>query len=109
MEAWKGEQRVVVVDAVSSGSAPGTLHRVELSERGLQGNLVPRSSHAFGLAEAVKLAQQLRCLPPHLTLYGLEGESFGFGDALSRPVAAGLSRLILTIEHDLTLTLRAKG
>ena len=44
------------------------------------------------------LAQPLRRLPASLTVYGIEGESFGYGEGLSAPVqvaAAALARDII--------------
>ncbi|QKV17307.1 hypothetical protein HTY61_01930 [Oricola thermophila] len=53
-----------------------------------------RSPHRFGLAEAVETAWALGALPQSLTVYGIEGQEFGAGTALSEPVARAAERLV---------------
>ena len=96
VELWSGRELVVVVDAVRSGSEPGTLVVVET---GAGGERLPESAwgrtgrggtHAFGLASAVELARALRRLPRRVVLVGVEARSFDHGAPLSAPVAAAV-------------------
>lgn len=104
LEAWKGADRVVIVDAVSSGAAPGMVHRIIPSREKWSGGPTPRSSHAFGVAEAIETARVLLRLPPSLTIVGIEGSNFAFGTLLSPPVAAGFPSLLRTVEDDLLIS-----
>lgn len=96
MEAWKGAHTVIIVDAVRSGTSPGSVHHIDLSGRDLHASIVPRSSHAFGVAEAVATARMLGQLPPKLVLLGIEGHSFDYGTSLSTSVSRSLP---LFLEH----------
>jgi hydrogenase maturation protease len=96
IELWSGHDPVVVVDAVRSGAAAGTL---VILETGAGLDPLPRSAwqgtgrggtHAFGVAEAVELGRALRRLPSRLTIVGIEARAFEHGGALSPEVAAAL-------------------
>ena len=81
-------KEALVIDAVSSGAEPGTLHRFDATAEPLPVELFKASTHALGVADAVELARELDRLPPRLAVYGIEGESFDEGKAshrLSRP------------------------
>jgi hydrogenase maturation protease len=76
MEVLRGAERVLFIDAVSSGAAPGTLHLVPLPSA----RVVPRalgaiSSHGWGLAETLRLMAALHYRLPRLALLGIEIES----------------------------------
>ena len=86
LDAWSGCDDVVVVDAASSGSAPGTVHRLDPVARPLPAALLCSSTHAFGVPEAVELARALDRLPRRLRVYAIEGESFAAGAALTPAV-----------------------
>ncbi len=71
IEHMRGAHTVILVDAVKSGGTPGTLHRLE--GRALDGLVAHHtSSHGFGLAETLALADRMGELPPHLKFVGLE-------------------------------------
>jgi hydrogenase maturation protease len=90
LDLWQGARAVVLVDAISSGAPAGTIHRFDASAtaRAAHG-----STHAIGLADAIELARVLRRLPPRVLVYGVVGERFGAGAALSEAVAAALAPL----------------
>ncbi|MDX9861348.1 MAG: hydrogenase maturation protease [Rhodospirillales bacterium] len=88
MEAWQGASHVVLIDAASSGAAAGTVHRLEASEARVPTGLFHYSSHLFSVAEAIEMARILGRLPLRLTVYGVEGRDFSYGDGLSAEVAA---------------------
>jgi hydrogenase maturation protease len=91
LDAWEGAATAVVIDAVSSGAAPGTVHRFEVGDAALPARLrSSTSTHAVGLAEAIELARALDRLPPRLIVYGIEGERFTAGADLSPAVAAAV-------------------
>jgi hydrogenase maturation protease len=87
IEEWTGADAVFVVDAVSSGAVPGTIHRLDPLAEPIPTALSQGSTHAFGLAETIELARALDRLPRRLTVYGIEGERFTAGEVLSPAVA----------------------
>jgi len=79
--------RAVIVDAVRSGAAPGTLHRFTAADR------LPRtravSGHGLGLADALALGERLGDLPPWVVI-GVEAapEALPPEEVLERAVRA---------------------
>ncbi len=105
LECWHGARAVVLVDAVRSGAAPGSIHRVELScepfAEPLRGS---SSTHAVGLGEAIELARALDLLPQRVLFYGVEGVRFDAGSGLSPAVAeviAPLAQMVLSSATEL--------
>ncbi|MBT5868594.1 MAG: hydrogenase maturation protease [Nitrospinaceae bacterium] len=86
MDAWSGYGRVCIVDAVSSGSPAGIIHRMDVSSESIPANFFSCSTHSFGVAEAIELARTLGQLPSQLQLYGIEGGDFQPGEFLSAEV-----------------------
>jgi hydrogenase maturation protease len=90
MEMWKGADAVILIDAVSSGSPPGTIHRLQPANRPLPAQMFQSSTHAFSLPHAVEMARALNQLPPHLLVFGIEGQNFQAGSELSPEVRSVL-------------------
>lgn len=89
LDAWEGARVAVLIDAVSSGGAPGTIHRVDASDAALPASLRgSTSTHAVSVAEAIELGRALNRLPAKVVVYGVEGAQFDAGDELSPAVAA---------------------
>ncbi|HYD29867.1 MAG TPA: hydrogenase maturation protease [Azospirillaceae bacterium] len=86
IDAWSGHDAVILVDAVQSGSPPGTIHRFDAATTELPKSFFRYSSHLFGVAEAIETARALGRLPTSLVVYGIEGALFAFGDALTPQV-----------------------
>jgi len=103
LEAWKGYDHVLIVDAICSGVARGTVHRVDLTTRSIPGRFLHSSSHSFGVAEAVEMARQLDQLPGVLILYGIEGCQFETGTGLTNEVVRNIPQLLGLIETDIAL------
>lgn len=89
LDAWSGAAEVYVVDAVCSGSRPGTVFRFDAARR-LPHGFSHRGTHTFSLADVVELARALGALPPRLTGYGIEGSRFDLGAALSPETSDGV-------------------
>ena len=93
LDAWTGADLALVVDAVSSGAEPGTVHRFDATERAVPGRVFRGSTHAFGVSEVIELARALGRLPRRVLVYGVEGDEFGAGEGLSPAVAAAVGPL----------------
>jgi hydrogenase maturation protease len=102
IDTFAGRDTVVLVDAVRSGSAPGTVHRADVSDRSLPSALLgSTSTHAIGLGEAIELARALGRLPRRIVVFGVEGARFDAGAALSPDVAAAVPRLVESVAAEL--------
>ena len=93
LDAWAGSDLALLVDAVSSGAQPGTVHRLDATIEPVPATVFRGSTHAFGVADVVELGRALDRLPKRLLVYGIEGASFSAGDALTAAVAAAVEPL----------------
>ena len=84
---------VVIADATQSGAAPGALSRFD-GKDALPKDPFRNSTHEFGLAAAVEMARILDGLPRRLTIYGIEGKSFGMGSDMTAEVAEAAGSLL---------------
>ena len=101
LEAWHGEPAVVVVDAMSSGEAAGTVRRFDAAQRPLPARMFHSTTHGLGLAEAIELARSLGSQPARLVIYGIEGADFGHGTRLSGAVACAVREAALQINEEI--------
>lgn len=82
---WTPDDRVVVVDAAAPAGAPGRITEVDaIAERLLPPSAL--STHSVDVGAAVELARAMDRLPDQLTIIGVEGSTFEFGDDLTPPV-----------------------
>lgn len=99
LDEMKDTHKLILIDAVSSQSEVGTIHRFTFpldSEkiRMLTWSTSSTSSHSFGLGEALTLAETLGVLPPHVVIYGIELGTIQAGEALSSSVADAVHRVV---------------
>ena len=94
METWKGADAVILIDAVSSASPPGTIHRLEPLNNPLPAQMFQSSTHAFSLPQAIEMARALDDLPAALIVFGIEGQNFHAGTELSPEVSNALPELV---------------
>ncbi len=92
IEAWRGADDVIVIDAVVTGAPVGTVRawdpgRPPASVR------ASASTHGLGVAEAIELAQVLQRLPARLQVYGIEGRRFEPGVEISPEVERAIEDL----------------
>ncbi len=104
--AWENAAYVIVVDAVQSGAEPGTIYRLDVTEKPIPADYGSHfSGHAFGVAGAVEMARLLGKLPQRLIVYGIEGLSFTTGQGLSVEVEGVLETAVQQICGELTAVL----
>ena len=103
LEEWQGAQKVIVIDAVTSKAAPGTIFRFDAQEKPLPAKMFATccSCHAFGVAQQIEIARSLNQLPPCLSVYGIEGKDFTLGAKLSPEVEEALPRVVEQIRQEL--------
>jgi hydrogenase maturation protease len=97
MEHWRAADHVVVIDALSSGHAAGTIFRFEATEGPVPGDVGWISSHSPGVAEGIETARVLGRLPASLTVYGIEAEHVDPGDDVTPAVAAAVEEVARAI------------
>ena len=99
MDAWSGAQDVIVIDAVRTGAAPGTVHVWDACESKIPNHASP-STHALGVGQAIELTRALDKLPGRLRVFGIEGASFEVGSTACVQVeeaAEGLARRLAEV------------
>ncbi len=93
IESWEGADAVILIDAVVTGRPPGTLTVWDASDARVAPEFARCSTHAFGVAEAVRLARVLGRMPARFVIYGIEGRRFALGSALSPEVMSAAESL----------------
>jgi hydrogenase maturation protease len=92
LDAWRGAGVVVLVDASRSGAPAGAIRRYDATAEPLPSVLAHRSTHAFGVAEAVEMARALGELPSRLVVIAIEGARFEVGAPMSPDVERAVER-----------------
>ena len=87
---WDDADLAVVVDALRSGAAPGTLRTIELPSGLPEKGSGATSTHGIGLAGVVRLARAVGRAPGRVVVVGVEGADFGQGTGLSPQVEAAV-------------------
>jgi hydrogenase maturation protease len=96
----EGVGRLLVIDALEMGAAPGTVFR-------LDGEEVPRafasklSVHQMGLQDLLAVAELQGHLPAELVVWGVQPESIEMGLELTPPVAAAIEEVIAGVAGEL--------
>lgn len=102
IEDWQGFDALVCVDAAAPMDGPGAIHRMDLAEQDLPRDMAFISSHAFGLAEAVALAQTLGLAPLRIVVYAVEGASFEAGAPMTPQAAVAIGPVAEQIAAEAT-------
>jgi len=99
-----GSDTVVIIDAVRSGAAAGTIAVLEagagapgLGASGARLDPGPAGTHGFGLAGALELARALDRLPPRVVIIGVEATDFAHGVPLSDAVEAAVGPAVAAV------------
>lgn len=104
-----GAQAAFLIDACTSGTLPGTVHRFDVTAAPLPQGIFSLSTHGLGLGEAVELARALGGLPPQCIVYAIEGGSFEMGAPLSPAVAAAAEAVAGKLRTELMGTNAPEG
>lgn len=97
------ERRVIIVDAVVGGGAPGAVHTLGLDELARVG-LTPISSHGVGVAEVVALVALLGAAPPSVQMVAVSiarpaRPVFGLSPAVAAAVPRAAARVLALLSH----------
>lgn len=100
LDLWRGADVAIVVDSVARTIAhPGRIQRVDAEM--LEGVVSATSSHAFGVAEAVRLGRALGALPDALVVFGVDADRLDLGIGLSGAVATAVPRAVAAVVEEL--------
>jgi hydrogenase maturation protease len=103
MNLWENKSSVILIDAVSSESAPGTIHRLDAGALPIPSDFFHYSTHAFSVAEAVEMSRVLNRLPTQFIIYGIEGRNFAAGTRLSEEILKAVEEVADLILKDVIL------
>jgi hydrogenase maturation protease len=93
IEAWRGADNVVVVDAVETGAPLGTV-RLWDGRRASFSSDESASTHRLGVSAAIRLARVLGRLPERLQIYGIEGRRFEHGTEVSPELKPAVEHVV---------------
>lgn len=104
----RGAQRVVIVDASSTGSAPGTIFRVPGEELEDLPPLQGLHTHSFRWDHAIAFARWALgdACPTDITVFLIEALGVELGAELSAPVESAMEQVIELVERDYFAALR---
>lgn len=100
IHALAGARGAIVVDALQGMGEPGRIHRLSVAELTQANGCF--SSHSFGVAEALALADELKLLPRYLLILGVEMSESAPSEDVSPAVAAAVPELCTLIHATLT-------
>ena len=100
LDVIAGRDHLILVDAVNTGSPPGTL--VRLADRDVPAVFRTNSSpHQLGLAEVLALLTLLETAPRHVTVIGVQPQSLELGLALTPLIGERLENLLEMLTAEL--------
>ena len=92
--------RLIVVDAVKGGGAPGSIYRFDINEVQNCPSGFKTSVHQIGILEVINLSGLIG-KTPQTTVIGIEPESLEMGMELSPEVKAKIPRIIELVLEEL--------
>ena len=101
IDAFEHAPQVIMVDAVVTGSEPGTVHRFTDTQLP-EGMGIGQSSHLVQLVETIELGKLLGKLPNGLVLIGIEATDFDNGEGMTEAVAAGVEAAVEAVRGELS-------
>lgn len=98
LEAMRGYDRVIVVDAIKTGAEPGTILRVNVKK---EGRIVPfTGTHDLDLLTTLRLGKVLfpREMPRELIILAVEAEDIStFSESCTEKVHEAIDQIVRTI------------
>ena len=100
LDVIAGRDRLILVDAVDTGSPPGTVVRLEDDQ--IPAVFRTRSSpHQLGLPDVLALLRLLEAAPARVTVIGVQPASLDIGLELTPPIAERLDVLVEMVAGEL--------
>jgi hydrogenase maturation protease len=89
--------RIIIVDAMKGGEAPGTVYRIPFEACARRENIA--SLHEFDMARILYMLG--RTTPPEVVVFGVEPETIAWGTQLSPAVQEVVPMLLAIIRNDI--------
>ena len=90
----------ILVDAVQSNAAPGTIHRI--GEKDLSAfSSDAKSAHGWGVAETLTLSRQLNQKLPAIRIIGIEAAQMVMGAGMSEAIKEAIPLACEAIEQEI--------
>jgi hydrogenase maturation protease len=86
LDTWQNADSLILVDASVSQGNPGDIRRFDPNQEPLSACSPFPSTHGFGVAEIIGLAQALGNMPRRFLIYAIEGTRFEPGSEMSPEV-----------------------
>ncbi|WP_432822282.1 hydrogenase maturation protease [Trichloromonas sp.] len=93
MDVFNGRRKLIVLDAVRGGQAPGTLYRFS-PDQVENGALPMNSLHQVGLLETLQLGELVDCKPGETVVIGVQPADTGLGIGLSPEVEGAVEKAV---------------
>jgi hydrogenase maturation protease len=97
---FEKRSHILIIDAVKSGSEPGTITRIEDPPAYFSSKTSP---HQIGLSDVMGVAVITDIMPQNVALFGIEPKQLSIGLSLSTEVARNLSRLVDRVVAELKI------
>ena len=97
-------EKVVVIDAVDMGRAPGSLCILTSDDVDYFGSVSPASVHSPGLPQVVQLLRCLMDRPPPLTIIAVQPRSVSLNMSLSAEVAQQLDEIVRLVLAEIAVS-----
>ena len=104
LEAMSGCDRAIVIDAISTGAEPGTLHEYRYVDGAFTGPVPEMTMHDFSFAEALRAGREAYEIPRDVLILGVEPDCIEMSMELSEAVAGVVPDLVRLIESRLPST-----
>lgn len=102
LECLDGRKKAIIIDAISKGAEPGTIHRYDfLLNEMEQDDEIPVTMHDFTFFETIQIGKEIYDLPEKYVILGMEPKSLELGLDLSREVEYGIPGLIEMVKKEL--------
>ena len=96
----EGYEKVLVVDAVDMGMAPGEVRVFSPEEAKLTIKADTLSTHGFGLAEVIALMEKLE-MKTDMHIIGIQAKDVNFGEGMSPEVFSKIEEILKLIKENI--------
>lgn len=93
-------ERAIIIDAVSMGETLGTVKLFTPKEARLQITGDALSTHGFGLADVLKLAEEFS-VKTAIKIIGIQPENIDFGEGLTEAVKSQIPHVLALIKKEI--------
>ncbi|MBS3760477.1 hydrogenase maturation protease [Halodesulfurarchaeum sp.] len=101
LEAMSGCDRAIVVDAISTGAEPGTIHTFRYVDGAFADDVPEMTMHDFSFAEALQAGRDAYEIPEEVLIFGVEPKRIEMSMELSEEIEQTVPDLVDLIHDEL--------